>query len=204
MIIDIRKISGSYINLDRHLEKNESMKNMIQRFRFKDMQRFSGIDRPDSALIGCASSHLEILSSISGIHTILEDDCQLQNYSPFFEVPDNTDAIYLGLSSWAYNGETGLEWVHDFAPVPGYKNLFKVNNMLATHAITYVSQRYVDACIEVAKDCIENEIHVDCGFARIQKDFNVYGLINPIFYQSSNTFYTKISFNQIKRNNIKN
>lgn len=203
MIIDIRKTPGSYINLDRHSEKNESMKKMIQKFRFKDMQRFSGVDRPDSAIIGCASSHLDILSSISGTYTILEDDCELQHYSPVFEVPDDTDAVYLGLSSWAFNGEGGTEWIHDFDSVPGYKNLFKVNNMLATHAITYVSKRYVDACALVASNCAKNEIHVDCGFAEIQKDFNVYGLINPLFYQSSNTIYTKITFNDMRRNNVK-
>lgn len=203
MIIDIRKTPASYINLDRHYEKNDSMIKMINKFRFKDIERFPGIDRPDSAIIGCASSHLQILSSISGIHTILEDDCELQNYTPVFEVPDNTDAVYLGLSSWAFNGVDGTEWIHEFASVPGYRNLFKVNNMLATHAITYVSKRYTDACAEVARNCSENEIHVDCGFAQIQKDFNVYALINPLFYQSSNTIYTKINFNDMRRNNIK-
>jgi hypothetical protein len=202
MILDIRKTPASYINLDRHSEKNDSMKQLIQKVRFKDIKRFSGIDRPDSAIIGCASSHLEILSSIHEPHTILEDDCQLQNLIPIIDIPENTDAIYLGLSSWAFNGIDGTEWIHEFDSVPGYKNLFKVNNMLATHAITYVSDRYTQACLDVAKKCAENEIHVDCGFAEIQKDFNVYGLINPMFYQSSNTLYTKITFNDIRRNNI--
>lgn len=203
MIIDIRKNPATYINLDRHPEKNESMSQLIQRFRFRDIKRFSGVDRPDSSIIGCASSHLEILSSISGVHTILEDDCQIQNQVAVFNVPDNADALYLGLSSWAFNGKDGTEWIHEFAGVPGNNNMFKVNNMLATHAITYISKRYVDACSEVAKNCVENEIHVDCGFAEIQRDFNVYGLINPTFYQSSNEDYTKISFNNIRRNNIK-
>jgi hypothetical protein len=203
MIIDIRKNPATYINLDRHIEKNNSMEELIKDFRFRDIKRFSGIDRPDSSIIGCASSHFEILSTVSGIHTILEDDCELQKYAPIIDIPDRTDAIYLGLSSWAFNGNSGTEWVHKFEDVPGHKNLFKVENMLATHAITYISKRYTDACIDVAKNCMKNEIHVDCGFAEIQKDFNVYALVNPIFYQSSNTPYTKISFDTIRRNNVK-
>lgn len=204
MIVDIRKNPATYINLDRHTEKNEHMSQLIEKFKFRDIKRFSGIDRPDSSIIGCASSHLEILSSISGIHTILEDDCQLQNEVAMFDIPDDTDALYLGLSSWAFNGKDGTEWIHEFSAVPGYKNIFKVKNMLATHAITYISKRYVEACSQVAKNCVENEIHVDCGFAKIQKDFNVYALINPTFYQSSNRLYSKISFDSIRRNAIKN
>lgn len=197
MIIDLRDLPVSYINLDRHLEKKDNMEKNINFFGFKNATRFSGHDVPDNAIIGCASSHLEILSSMKPPSIILEDDCEIQENNPIINIPDDADAVYLGLSSWAFNGDVGVEWVHSFSSVPGFKDIYKVNNMLATHAILYLTEDYIDMCKRVAEYSAINSVHVDCSFAEIQKFYNVYALGLPLFYQSSNTEYTKINFRKI-------
>lgn len=199
MILDLRDVATYYINLDRHVEKRDNMEKVIKDFGFKNAKRFSGCDVPTSSIIGCASSHLEVLSSMRSPSIILEDDCEIQNINQMIQVPDDADAIYLGLSSWAFNGKDGTEWKHSFNKVAGTRHVHRVANMLATHAILYLSQEYIDACTRVAAYCSKNEVHVDCGFAEIQKFYNVYALSQPKFYQSSNTEFTKINFDMIRK-----
>jgi hypothetical protein len=64
--------------------------------------------------------------------------------------------------------------------------------MLATHAILYISPKYIEIATRVAKWSAENDQHIDQGFALIQKYFNIYALAVPIFYQHSNTDATNI------------
>jgi hypothetical protein len=66
--------------------------------------------------------------------------------------------------------------------------------MLATHAILYLNKDYLNVCTQVAKYSAENSVHVDQGFARIQRYYNVYAVADPIFYQSSNKQSTNIQF----------
>ncbi len=203
MKIDLRDIPTRYINLDRHPERNERMKSLIDTVNFKDIARISGTDMPKDPMAGCASSHLEIFSSMSEPTTILEDDCELRNNKYIIEVPDNTDAIYLGLSSWALNNDSGMQWIHSFAPVDGYPHLTKVNNMLATHAILYIGKDYIEMCKRAAQYSVRNSVHVDVSFARFQRFYNVYALNDPLFYQSSNTQPTNITFKDISNRNFK-
>jgi hypothetical protein len=198
MNIDLREIPTKYINLNRHPERNEKMGQLIEAVKFNDIERVQGVDMPNDSMAGCASSHLQIFSSMSGPTTILEDDCELRNKNYLIDIPDNTDALYLGLSSWALNVESGMQWIHSFVPVDGYPHLTKINNMLATHAILYISDEYKEMCIRAAKYSARNSVHVDVSFARFQRFYNVYALNDPIFYQSSNTKATDITFDQIK------
>ena len=56
--------------------------------------------------------------------------------------------------------------------------------MLATHAICYISDYYVDICKRIAYHCgYEIENHLDIGFAEVQKFYNVYSFDEPIFRQ---------------------
>lgn len=194
MKIDLRKVSLIYINMDKDVERNESMHDLISGFGFTKTFRSSGVYVQNDSLKGCATSHYEILSTINSKTIILEDDCVLMNNDPIIEVPDDADAVYLGLSEWGYLKDVSKPNNYLFEEVKDFPGIYKVNGMLATHAILYINKDYIRTCERIAKYSADNSVHVDQGFARVQRYFNVYAVSNPIFYQSSNKEATKIKF----------
>lgn len=194
MIVDLREIQTYYINLNQHKEKNILMKNLKNDFGFKKYSRIPGVYIKDDPKSGCAASHYKILSDIKTPTIILEDDCVIKNNNPIIEIPDDADAVYLGLSQWGYKDDISKPKNFDFHKHKTLSNIYKISSMLATHSILYISEDYINACKRVAKFSAENAMHVDQGFARIQRYYNVYAVSNPIFYQSSNKAATNFKF----------
>lgn len=102
--------------------------------------------------------------------------------------------MYLGLSLWGFLRDSSKPGNHAFEQVPNFPGVYKVNGMLATHAILYITDRYIRTCEIVSKYSADNSVHVDQGFARIQRYFNIYAIGDPIFYQHSNKEATNIKF----------
>jgi GR25 family glycosyltransferase involved in LPS biosynthesis len=171
-----------YINLDDQDEKRKRTETMLKRIGFKFVERFSAIKHDAGRIIGCALSHYEILNRAQVPFIILEDDCTLnKEVSEFIEVPDNADSLYLGISHWGrYLNHSG-PYVH-YSKVND--NIVRVHNMLATHAILYLSQEYANMCKRISYHFgYEVENHLDIGFAEIHKFFNVYSFDEPLFRQ---------------------
>lgn len=183
MKLDLREIPVYYVNLDEQDEKRKCTENLLKNNGFKYVERFSAIKHESGRIIGCARSHYEILKkNIKPPFIILEDDCVLNgDFLHCMEVPDNADALYLGISHWG-------RYLNHSGPYVHYEKitdeLVKIYNMLTTHAILYLSEEYKNICKRIAYYygyMIED--HVDIGFAEIQKFFNVYALDNPLFVQ---------------------
>ena len=71
------------------------------------------------------------------------------NFIDEIEIPDETDALYLGISSWGrMNGHSGpcVQWEYAHQRT----DLVRVWNMLAAHAILYLNPDYVDLCKRIA------------------------------------------------------
>jgi GR25 family glycosyltransferase involved in LPS biosynthesis len=102
MKIDLRDIQTFYINMDKHVDRNKDMIQLGKDLELKNYERLPGTEIVGHPKAGCATSHLEILSSISKPTIILEDDCVIASGSVTIDVPDDADAIYLGLSEWGY------------------------------------------------------------------------------------------------------
>lgn len=194
MKIDLRKIETYYINMEKDINRNKSMQGIIKEFGFQNAKRSDAVSKPNDPLSGCANSHYNILSSIKDKTIILEDDCVIKNKKHIIEVPDDADAVYLGLSEWGFNRDTSKKENFTFSKHKDFEDVYKVSGMLATHAILYITEDYINTCKIVSKYSSENSVHVDQGFARIQRYFNVYALANPVFYQSSNADATDIIF----------
>ncbi len=194
MKIDLREIKTSYINLNRHEDRNSLMIKLKEDFGFVSYGRSEGIDKPNDPLSGCAASHYNILSKSKGKTIILEDDCVINNNNPIVEVPDDTDALYLGLSEWGFKRDNSKPNNYIFSQHPNMPHLYKIDSMLATHAVLYLNNDFLKVCTQIAKYSMDNSVHIDQGFSRIQKYYNVYALANPIFYQSSNKDATNIHF----------
>lgn len=202
MKIDLRKISTLYINLDKDQQRNSAMDTVIKDFGFINASRVSGTYIKNNPISGCATSHYNILSNLSKRAIVLEDDCVIRNNNPFIEIPDDADAIYLGLSLWGYNNDISKPDNFTFKQHEEMKHIFKVEGMLATHAILYINKEYIKFCEKIADYSAKNSVHIDQGFARIQRYFNVYALGQPIFYQENNKAATDIELRKlgIKRN----
>jgi hypothetical protein len=183
MKINLTSIPVYYINLDGQDEKRKLTESLLKRLGFKYVERLPAIKHEAGRIIGCARSHYEILSrNLKPPFIILEDDCTLnKDFIPEIELPDNADALYLGISHWGrYLNHSG-PYVH-YDKVSD--DIVRVYNMLATHAIMYISREYVDICKRISYHYgYEVENHLDIGFAEVHKLYNVYSFDEPLFCQ---------------------
>lgn len=182
MKLNLLDIPVYYINLDEDDEKRKITETLLKRLGFKYVYRLSAIKHELGRIVGCARSHYEILSTKKPPFIILEDDCDLnRTFESEVEVPDNADALYLGISHWGrYLNHSG-PYVHT---TKISDDIVRVHNMLATHAIMYLSESYVDICKRVSYHFgYEIENHLDIGFAEIHRFYNVYSFDDPLFRQ---------------------
>lgn len=183
MKIKLTDIPVYYINLDGEDVKRENTESMLKNIGFKYVHRFPAVRHEAGRIIGCARSHHAILSmDIEPPFIIIEDDCALnRKFKNEVDIPDNVDALYMGISHWGrYMSHSG-PYVHT---TKVNNEIVRVYNMLATHAIAYFSKEYVDVCKRISyHHGYEIEDHVDIGFAEIHKLYNVYCFDDPVFRQ---------------------
>lgn len=182
MKIDLKKIPAVYMNLKQHEEKNKKMKSLLSECGFETILRVEGPYKPNNPPAGCAGAHYAGLSEIDPPFVLFEDDCLLHNFKPVIEVPDDADAVYLGVSQWARYLTFSGPFVHyDFVD----DNLVRVYNMLGGHAILYLTADYVRMCQRISYHASEIiGYNQDPGFAEVQKYFNIYSVNDPFFKQS--------------------
>jgi hypothetical protein len=182
MQLDLRKITAIYINLKKDEQKNLQMQEMLNNCGFENIIRVEGFVFPEAHLAGCSLSHFTALDEVDPPFIVFEDDCVVKNFKPKIEIPDDADAVYLGVSSWGrMNAHSG--------PFVQYERvdseLLRVYNMLGAHAILYINPEYASLCKKIAFHGYEIEDHQDIGFAEVQKYYNVYAFNDPMFYQTS-------------------
>lgn len=195
MIIDVQNIKCMWINLDSATDCANNMVELFDKTKITKHERLSarilpcpeGTRESEKHYVGVGQSHIDCLKSIEGDFPamILEDDVALTETGELFfnskhpkllEVPDETDAIYLG-TSHGDGRYTAVDIGGGFA---------RIYNVLAAHAIVYTSERYIKAVQDVAKHCIyEVNKPFDIGTYRIQENFNVIATHKPFFYQKS-------------------
>ena len=183
MICDLRTIPALYINLPQHTDRNQQMLHLLRQCGFQKITRIEGVSRPDNPVAGCSAAHHRALTTQSPPFIVFEDDCAVKSFAPIIDVPDDADAVYLGISSWGrMNGHSG-PYVRS---QPMSDTLYRVHNMLGAHAVLYWTDEYVRMCQRVAYHAAYLiEDYQDIGFAEIQRWFNVYAYDDPFFYQTS-------------------
>ena len=182
MNLDLREIPAVYINLQQDVEKKNSIVDVLDECGFENIIRIDGEYTPDRPLAGCSYSHYKALNEVEPPFIIFEDDCKAKNFRTIIDVPDDSDAVYLGISSWGrMNSHSGpfvqYEEVED--------GLLRVYNMLGAHAILYLNSDYISLCSKISEQAFHIADHQDIGFAEIQRYFNVYAFDDPMFYQTS-------------------
>mgnify|MGYP003137976874 FL=1 len=189
MKLDLRDIPFYYINLDDAVERKEKTESQLKELGIKHVTRVPAI-RHTYGAAGTPRSMLAALKLARSIpygkpFVLLEDDVSVKRWDPIIDIPEDTDAFYLGISGWGrMNSHSGpfVQWER----VPGSDTTLRVYNMLSGHAIMYWSDRYIDLAMRICYHAGYNiEDHVDIGFAEVQRWHNVYAFDDPYFYQTS-------------------
>jgi hypothetical protein len=198
--ISLQKVNCVLLTVEkyhhRYLEVMERCKNKLSPVAFY------GVDMPRPH--GCDYSIIKLYSTVEPPVLIIEDDVAFtEHYTDTFEVPDDADAVYLGTSSWgANNGVSGWK---NIELTPYNDLLFRVHGMASTHAILYLSQRYLQHLNNVTfKQYTADSAHgIDYYISQEQKNFNVYAVRQPMLYQNDggNTAITSYSLDQVYKDN---
>lgn len=174
---------------EKYRERKEYMFDFLKKLGFKNVTMFkSGSESYPLCLIKATQDILESRLDNEPI-LLLEDDIELTEWvsDMNIEIPEDTDAFYLGLSRYAAasteNYSLGFGSTQ-FQPISDIH--IRILNMLSTHAIMYVSKRYKEAVMNEMKKIINTGSGYinDIAIARIQKDYNIYAYKYPFFYQS--------------------
>jgi len=195
MNLDLREIPFYYINLDDAVERKTRTENHLKALGIKSINRIPAV-RHSNGFAGCARTVSDFLHQITeGPFVLIEDDIDVKRWDPIIEIPDDADALYLGISGWGrMNGHSGpfVQWeqVDD--------NLLRVYNMLSGHAIVYLSGEWV----EMARRCCYHagyviESYYDVQIAEVQRFFNIYALDDPYFYQTSSDGNQKVTYEKL-------
>jgi len=203
--LDLREIPAIYINLDSDIERKEKMESMLKEYGFKNIIRLSATKHQDR-LAGCSHSHFNALNEVDAPFIVFEDDCVCKNTDPVITIPDDSDAVYLGISSWGRMNSHSGPCVY-YEEVVDFPGIVRVYNMLGAHAILYLSKEYASVCSRISNHFYETAYHQDIGFAEIQKYFSIYSFDDPIFYQTSSngtdqklSSYPSVEFIQFNKN----
>lgn len=181
-MLDITKFPIYYIGM---VDKNHSrLEGALREAGFKKIKKSPGIpDRHKAS--GVAKAHMAALelalSECKGPFIILEDDVQIENLPKGITLPQDADALYLGLSMW------GLKNGKGHVGISGEKQnggVYRMYNMLAAHAILYVNHDYARFILESIPIFLRMKTNQDKMRAETMKYWNVYAVKTPVFYQT--------------------
>jgi hypothetical protein len=186
-----------YINLEKDKANNQNLKDILNKYNFSDWRRAPGFS-DNKKFNGVSLAHKNILESLKDYDKpfcILEDDIEVSKFSRTISIPEDADAFYLGVSCMGgYNGTHERQ----ISAEKKSKNVYRIYNMLAAHAIVYLNSDYVKEMLRVIEFCHKNDIPQDLGIVEVMKYWNVYGLNQPMFYQKgSYEKYTNLTIDSM-------
>lgn len=218
MELDLFEINYYFINLEEHTDRKNSILKKLLSLGIADsrIERIEGVKAEgipqDNVFRGCFISQLNALKigrSKGTPFIILEDDVEINSFKRIIEIPNNSQCVYLGLSSWGFSPSI----YSNLSSLNGIKfnnintEISRVYNMLSSHSILYIDMNYVDnLIIELEKNLEGKEIisekektglkyfggnflPCDVIMANQQSKGEVYALRNPIFYQGGKHQY---------------
>jgi hypothetical protein len=134
--------------------------------------------------LGCALGHRNALEYVLEQDVfpclVVEDDVMPYAEPKVVDVPDDADALYVGLSIYGLQNGSG---VPHFSAEKLTDDVYLLRNMLSAHAIVYLNREYVEFLLHVNYIFSQMGTNQDKGRAETMKYRNVYGLAHPLFYQ---------------------
>ena len=184
MIIDPRDVPVFYISMDDNTAQHDYVEGWLSEHGFKDATRLSGV-KADTKRMGVALAHKNALEhclkAVEGHFIVFEGDVAPWVIPETLNIPDDADAFYLGASRWGLKDGHGVK---NIAVEPYSDEVLRIRNMLAAHGVLYMSRKYVKFLIEAIDVMIGMGTNQDKARAETQKYWNIYGLIQPLIYQT--------------------
>ena len=198
MQVDLTKIPVYYINLNEQPDRARQTETVLRELGFNDVTRIPAI-KHEVGMVGCALSHHKVMAdkSIKAPFILMEDDVLPTGIKQLkYDVPDNSDALYLGNSQWA-------RFLNFSGPYLHYHRIddrvVQVYNMLAAHAVVYFNETYRNHLARVAEYSANiAKFHMDVGYAESHRYYNVMALDTPIFMQGGyNLAVTNVKVSEV-------
>lgn len=184
MNINLTTLRTYYINLYKEKKRGIATKKLLESLGFKTIIRSPGF-KADGFISGSGAAYQNVLISRydkDEPFILVEDDIKLTHFDHIIEVPDDADAIYLGISKMGnVSGQDKEELI--VSKVEGYDHIYRIYNMLATHAIVYLNMDYARSAHDAAQRYLDKGLPHDLGIAENMKHWNVYALDKPMFFQ---------------------
>lgn len=211
MLIDLRKIPTRIIACpDNAPRRHKNVTAMAQRLGLNyEVHRpiYTGSEK----FIGCALAHLRTLTGAQAPCLVLEDDCEATpDFRACLEVPDEADAIHLGMSIFGiplsghppprltiavpgrHPGETRSvpRYLFDGVVASEYDETFlRVHNMLDGHAYLYLKDEVIAKVRAEIIGALSIPWHWDVAMAQLQKQqLLVLTPRRPFFFQEGKAY----------------
>ena len=185
--MDLRTIDIVYLHGPHRPERKEHMDSLIRNNGLRG-GAFIGVSNEGtrSAAAGLVKLMRSRLEGEFRPFIFMEDDCSTTQWFRYeVPVPEDADAVYLGISIWGMHGDRAHPYV---IKEPVSDDIVRVLNMLSTHAVLILSKRWVEnvlKCYEYAYSAMENPQEFDVPVARSMPGYQVYALKKPLFYQDA-------------------
>jgi hypothetical protein len=182
--IDVKNVPVFYISMDDNTEQHDYVEGWLSKHGFRSVTRLPGVIA-DTKRMGVALAHKNALEhclrAVEGHFIVLEGDVAPWVIPDTLEVPDDADAMYLGASKWGLKDGHGVK---NIAVEPYSGEVLRIRNMLAAHGVLYTSSKYARFLIKAIDVMIGISTNQDKARAETQKYWNIYGLIQPLIYQT--------------------
>ena len=191
MIIDFKKINSLWIggiNKNRELK----IKSLLDRLEYNHKQIPAVLSNGFNGNTQSTKNAIEESIKYNEPVIIFEDDANItEHYNNEIDVPDDTDAVWLGTSIYGLVNNWESMSLRDgiFLTQPQktgeYNNLYKVENMLSLHAVVFITTKYKQCMFNYLEYLINKQTAPDIITAAM-KDFNIYACKKPMFFQDDN------------------
>ena len=159
---------------------------------FNNVTRIPGI-YGDPYFIGLSQSFTLGIKeglSLEDMFIIFEDDAvPTEKFVDEVEIPDDADALYLGVSAWGFRHDQDPKDLPDFngavfEEVDGFPGIFKIHSTLSTHAMVYINKTFCESMLASLERARTLGHHNDAQryFDGVFDRHNVYA-VGPLFYQ---------------------
>ena len=200
MKIQINNILTIYISPD-HNDKYHKRKlhidSLLEKLNFTNIVHYKS--KTDNYPYCLNSAYVDIFIKYKPPFLLLEDDidCDIENFPYEIDIPDNTDAFYLGLSTGGGHYKNNYDEENSsFFQIND--SILKIRNMLSGHAVLYLNQEYMMHIRNLL--LLYPNYYSDVLISQIQNQYNIYTFNKYVFYQSKQfdgqEIPTKITINQ--------
>jgi GR25 family glycosyltransferase involved in LPS biosynthesis len=187
--IRLTQVPTFYINLDEETDRKRSMEALLSSLGFENFERFPGVKA--GSRVGCSISHAALLKKIieENIYPalILEDDVAVFNFKKVLECPEDSDALYIGISRMGYSFDESEPFPKSLKVKEMSGEYHRVHNMLSRHAIIHMNKSFDEDSVNLMEKFIADPktyVAGDVTITSLLPKYKVYGLNNPVFYQN--------------------